>query len=63
MFREETLISILLKKTKLTMLFNSTKHVLSVLHALLHVITNKIYQEGVINIPILMYEETEAQRH
>ena len=45
------------------MLFNFTKQVLSVLHALLHVITDKMYQEGVINIAILMYEETEAQRH
>ena len=45
------------------MLFNSTKHVLSVSHALLHVITNKMYKEGVINIPILMYKGTEAQRH
>ena len=45
------------------MLFNSTKHVLSVSHALLRVITHKMYKEGVINIPILMYEETEALRH
>ena len=35
------------------MLLNSTKHVFSVLHALLRVITNKMHEEGVINIPIL----------
>ena len=35
------------------MLLKATKHVLSVLHALLHLIPNKMYQEGVINIPIL----------
>ena len=34
------------------MLFNSTEHVLSVLHALLHLITKNMYEEGVINIPI-----------
>jgi len=34
------------------MLLNSTKHALSVLHALLHLITNKMHEEGVINIPI-----------
>ena len=50
----KNLISILLKKnTKLSMLLTSTKHVLSVLHALLHLIPNKMYKEGVINIPIL----------
>ena len=49
----ENLISILLrKKPKLSMLLNSTRHVFSVLHALLHVITKKMHEEGVINIPI-----------
>ena len=35
------------------MLFKATKHILSVLHALLHLIPNKMYQESVINIPLL----------
>ena len=35
------------------MLLNATHHVLRVLHALLHLIPNKMYEEGVINIPIL----------
>ena len=49
----ENLISILLrKKPKLSMLLNSTRHVFSVLHALLHVITKKMHEEDVINIPI-----------
>ena len=34
------------------MLLNSIQHVLSVLHALLHLITKNMYEEGVINIPI-----------
>lgn len=43
------------------MLLTSTKHVLSVLHALLHLIPNKMYKEGVINIPIFIDEETETE--
>ena len=35
------------------MLLNSTEHVLSVLHTLLHLITKIMYDEGVLNIPIL----------
>ena len=34
------------------MLLNSTKHVPSVLHALLHLITKKMHEDGVINIPV-----------
>jgi len=46
---KKTSISILLKK--LSLLLNSTKHVLRVLHAVLHLIKNKIYKEGVSSIP------------
>ena len=35
------------------MLLNSKKYVLRVLHVLLHLITKKMHEEGVINIPIL----------
>ena len=51
---EKTWFQFYLKRNpKWSMLLNSTKHVLSVLHALLHLIPNKMYKEGVINIPIL----------
>ena len=52
-FRKNLDFNPIKKKTKLSMLLKATKHVLSVLHALLHLIPNKMYQEGVINIPIL----------
>lgn len=35
------------------MLLKVTKHVLSVLACFVYLIPNKMYQEGVINIPIL----------
>ena len=51
---EKTWFQFYLKRNpKWSMLLSSTKHVLSVLHALLHLITKKMYEEGVINIPIL----------
>ena len=51
---EKTWFQFYLKRNpKWSMLLNATKHVLSVLHALLHLIPNKMYEEGVINIPIL----------
>lgn len=34
------------------MLLNSTEHVLSVLHTLLHLMTKIMYDEAVLNIPV-----------
>ena len=39
------------KKKKPNEVCYSLKHVLSILHALLHLITKKMHEEGVINIP------------
>ena len=49
------------KKTKLSMLFNSTKHVLSVLHALLHLIPNKMYKEGVSTFPFYRWGNWDTE--
>lgn len=43
------------------MLLNSTEHVLMVLHTLLHLITKNMYDEGVLNIPILQMRKLKRR--
>ena len=43
------------------MLLNSTEHVLRVLHTLLHLITKNMYDEGVLNIPILQMRKLKRR--